>query len=244
MTSSSDHQTILPALQKQASSASPPVSISSQSHLDPACYVKGSHLLTIEANVVIHPRCRLYTDQGKITVHAGSILLERCIVGVDKELNPEPKTGQDKQDDAGTPDSDSSAGPTSNKDAVIGPYAYLHSSVKLQPPCKIGEYSVLESGVVVHPSCSIGSHSKICAGITLPRGTIVPDWTVVYGLDGRMRRRRKPNIAEESRMEGMNRERQGVEAILKMNAAKNLNSSGGGSKNKRESIIRTESSKG
>lgn len=244
MNSSSDQQTIQPALQNKTSSASTPVSVSSQSHLDPACYVKGSHSLTIEANVVIHPRCRLYTDQGKITIHAGSILLERCIVGVDKELNPEPKTELEKLENSSPLDSDPSSNSAGSKDIIIGPYSCLHSSVKLQPPCKIGEFNVLESGVVVHPNCKIGSHSKICAGITLPRGTVVPDWTVVFGPDGRMRRHRKPNIAEESRIEGMNKERQGVEAILKMNAAKNLNSSGGGSRSKRESIIRTETSKG
>lgn len=244
MTSNSDHQTTLPVHQKQAPSTSPPVNISSQSHLDPACYVKGSHLLTIEANVVIHPRCRLYTDQGKVTIHGGSVLLEKCIIGVDKELNPEPKTPSDKSDGAKPIEDDSLSNPAGSKDTVVGPHAYLHSSVKIQPPCQIGEGTVLESGVVLLPNCEIGSHSKICAGITLPAGTMIPDWTVVYGLEGQMRRRRKINVAEQSRLEGMNKERQGVEAILKTNAAKTLNSAGGGSRSKRESIIRSDSTKG
>lgn len=246
MTSSPDPQNVTSTSQKQAASTSPPVSISSQAHLDPACYVKGSHLLKIEAGVVLHPRCRLYTDQGTITIHNGSILLERCIIGIDKELNPLPKpvTSTTNDEELSNGDSDALLDPKTSKDTVIGPRSYLHSSVKLQPPCTIGESAILETGVTIYPNCTIGSHSKVCAGITLPSGTTIPDWTVVYGPNGQMRRMRQANLAEDSRLDSMSRERQGVEALLKMNAAKNLSSGGGGSKSKRESIIRTDSTKG
>lgn len=217
---------------KPAASTSTPVNISSQAYLDPACYVKGSQSLNIEADSVIHPRCRLYTDRGKITIRTGCVLTERCIIGFDRELNtaPESSTTQSQTD--------------SSRDITVGPQAYLQSSVKVQPPSKIGEGVFIEAGVTIQTGCSIGDHSKVCAGVNLPPGTVVPAWTVVYGQNGRLRRRREQNAAEDSRIEGMNRERQGMEALLRSNAAKTLSSTGSASRHsKRESIIRVDSSK-
>lgn len=226
---SESQNTVVPKL---STSATPPVNISSQAYLDPACYAKGSHNINIEANSVVHPRCRLYTDQGKITIRAGSVLIERCIVGFDKELNPIPEAFA-AQLQADT-----------NRDITIGPHAYLQSSVKIQPPCTVGEGVLLEAGVTVQTGCSIGDHSKICAGVNLPPDTIIPEWTVVYGPSGRLRRRRQENMAEDSRIEGMNRERQGMEMLLRANATKTISSAGGGSRHsKRESVIRVDSSK-
>lgn len=226
MTSTPDQNSSAPA--KSTPGAAPPVNISSQAYLDPACYVKGQHLLTIEQGSVIHPRCRLYTDRGKVNVGPHCLLLERCIIGFDKEFNMPTNTD---------------TSPTEAADITIGSETYLHSAVKLQPPCLIGECSILEAGVQILPGCNIGNHSKICAGITLPAGTTVPDWMVVYGLDGALRRHRQETIAEEVRLEGLSKERQTVEALLKLNATKNLSSAGGGSHRKRESVVRTESGK-
>lgn len=240
-------QPTLPLRPNQASSTSTPVNISPQCHLDPACYVKGTRLLTIEADVVLHPRCRLYTDLGSIIIQHSSILNERCVLGLDKELNPATKEAllsssaaaiAHESDELGQDDD------ASNLEINIGPRAYLQSTVKLQPPCTIGDSVLLEAGVTLLPGCSIGAHSKICAGITLPPGTVIPEWTVVYGLHGQMRRKRQANLAEESRLNGMAREGHGVETLLKLNATKNLSTAGGSSKDKRTSIIRSDSQKG
>lgn len=220
MTSTPDQTSGTSTHPKSAPSA-PPVNISSQAYLDPACYVKGQHLLTIEQGAVIHPRCRLYTDTGKVSLGSDCLLLERCMIGFDKEYNPAQ-----------------SSSPAEPGDITIGSRTYLHSAVKLQPPCSVGECSILEAGVQLLPSCNIGNHVKICAGITLPANTTIPDWTVVYGLNG-TRRQRPQSVTEELRLEGLARERTTVEALLKLNTTKNL--SAGGSHRKRESVIRTDS---
>ena len=73
---------------------------------------------------------------------------------------------------------------------------------------------------------SIGAHSKICAGITVASGSVVPEWTVVYG-DGSLRRKRLrhdvggqddggEDVLEKGRLRGMEKEREGVVAILRM----------------------------
>lgn len=212
---------------KSTIGAAPPVNISPQAHLDPACYVKGQHLLTVEQGAVVHPRCRLYTDHGKVILGSSCLLLERCIIGFDKEYNPPYSTA---------------ASLTEPADIAIGSESYLHSAVKLQPPCTIGECSILEAGVQLLPGCQIGSHAKICAGISLPAGTKIPDWTIVYGLNGAMRRKRTGSAAEDVRLEGLAKERQTAEVLLKLNATKNL-SSAVGSHRKRESVIRTDTPK-
>lgn len=115
--------------------------------------------------------------------------------------------------------------------------------MRLQPPCTIGEAVVLEAGVTISPGCVIGDHSKVCAGVVLPVGTKIPERTVVYGLNGQMRRRRHIDTPEESRLEGLAKERAGVEAVLKLNAVKT--STATSSKSKRESVlVRSDSQKG
>lgn len=236
MSASQRPQPAAPLHAGQPASTSPAVSISPQCHLDPACYVKGTYLLSIEANAVLHPRCRLYTDRGPVTIGSGSILNERCILGLDKEMNP-PSTNIPTR-------LEEEAAKLKELAITIGPRASLQSTVKLQPPCTIGEAVILEAGVTILPMCTVGAHSKVCAGVTLPPGTIIPEWTVVYGQHGQMRRKRQADIAEDSRMDGMSRERHGLENLLKMSTAKALSSAGASSKSKRESVIRTDSPKG
>lgn len=217
---------------RQVAAPTTPVNISSQAYLDPACYVKGPNPLNIETGSVIHPRCRLYTDQGEVNIRAGSVLTERCVIGFDKDLNPVPESVV------------ASVPVGLNRHITIGPNAYLQSSTKIQPPSTIGEGVLIEAGVILQSGCVVGAHSKVCAGVTLPQGTVVPEWTVVYGQNGRFRRKRQENATEYLRLDGMGRERQGMELLLRANAAKTLTSTAGSSRHgKRESVIRLDSNK-
>ena len=85
---------------------------------------------------------------------------------------------------------------------------------------------LLESNVTIQPNVSIGAHSKICAGIAVASGSVVPEWTVVYG-DGSVRRKRLrhgvegqddggEDVLEKGRLRGMEKEREGVVSILRM----------------------------
>ena len=71
----------------------------------------------------------------------------------------------------------------------------------------------------------VGAHSKICAGVTVSSGSEVPEWTVVYG-DGSLRRKRlrhgiegvgggPEDVLENGRSRAMDKEREGVVAILR-----------------------------
>jgi len=213
---------------KPASGGLPSVNISPHCHLDPASYVKGTHQLTLEAGVLVHPRSKLFTELGSITIKEGSIVSERCTIGTS---TPHDLTMQHQRQAPGQPE----------LPITIGRSVYIHPNVKVQSPCTIADFVILEPGVAVSPHCVINSHAKICAGVALPAGTVIPSWTVVYGTDGRMRRRRHKDASEDSRLDGMARERSAAVQLLKMStiASKTASStSANTSRSKKESVHR------
>ena len=253
MTTAQPHPSI-PAHATLPASATPPAKISPNCHLDPSSYVKGHHQLTIEANALVHPRTYLFTELGPITVRQGTIITEKCVLGRREKTDTSNQRGQpsiaagrpisiiegaastDLPHDATTQSQDNLP------EITIGPNAHLHASVTVQAPSTISDSAILESGVMVSPGCVVGPHSKVCAGITLPPNTTIPEWTVVYGMNGSMRRRKLDDGAEETRLDLFRRERAATEALLK-SAARNLGGgqaagAGAQGKSKRESMIR------
>ncbi|KAJ9654047.1 hypothetical protein H2198_006846 [Neophaeococcomyces mojaviensis] len=241
---------------KPPSSGSPPVNISPYCHLDPVSYVKGTHLLTLENGVLVHPRSKLFTDMGPITIKEGSIISEKCTIGnlsgkdsimLHKGQAPKALLAAT---DSNTQTLGSNSGVFTQEGLAnepelpitIGRSVYIHPNVNLQPPCTVADFAILEPGVTVSPGCFINSHSKICAGVNLPAGAVVSSWTVVYGTDGRMRRRRHKDVSEDSRLEGMARERSAATNLLRTSANASKTGSttpGSASRSKRESVIRS-----
>lgn len=236
-------------------SSTPPAKLAPTCHLDPSSYVKGRHQLTIEANAIIHPRTYLFTELGPLTIRQGTIVTEKCVIGR-REKNEASHSRAQPSIATSRPmsiaESPVNAVETSQDltidhndrvelpEIVIGPNAYLHAAVIVQAPCTVSDSVVLEPGVVLFPGCTIGPHSKVCAGITLPPGTNIPEWTVVYGMNGSMRRRRVNDGAEDARLDLLKRERASLDTLLR-SAARNLVVTTGASgpvKSKRESMIR------
>lgn len=237
------------------SSTTPPAKIAPTCHLDPSSYVKGRHQLTIEANAVIHPRTYLFTELGRLTIRQGTIITEKCVIGRREKSESSHSRAQPSiatSRPLSMIESTGNAAETSNDTAaqlhdadnlseiVIGPNAYLHAAVVVQAPCTISDSVVLEAGVILSPGCTIGAHSKICAGVTLPPGTPIPEWTVVYGLNGCMRRRRVNDAAEDARLDLLKKERATIETLLRSSARNLAGATGtsGAVKSKRESMIR------
>lgn len=253
--SSSQHGPSVPVHATVPLSATPPAKLSARCHLDPSSYVKGHHQLMVEDNVIIHPRTYLFTEVGPLTIREGTIITEKCIIGRRDKNEPNapwaPKSAaRGKQSSAidSTTNTGSTTDETDTKskdiddvpEIIIGENVHLQASVVVQAPCTISDSAVLEPGVVIFPNCSIGQHSKICAGITLPPGTIIPDWTVVYGMNGCMRRRKADDGAETTRLELLRKERATAGSLLR-SSARNLAGgagSSGAAKSKRESMIR------
>lgn len=235
-------------------SATPPAKISPNCHLDPSSYVKGHHQLTVEASALIHPRTYLFTELGPITIRQGTVITEKCVLGrrdktdtSHQRAQPSIAVGRPLSVTEGVASADTpldtATQPQDNLPEIsIGPDAHLHAAVTIQAPSTVSDSAILESGVMISPGCFIGAHSKICAGITLPPNTVIPEWTIVYGTNGSMRRRKADDAAEETRLDLFRRERAATEALLK-SAARNLGAgqaagAGGQAKSKRESMIR------
>lgn len=246
------------SISKSASSKLGSVNISPHCHLDPVAYVKGDHLLTLESAVVVHPRSKLFTDGGPVTVQEGSMISEKCTIGTVSGGDPTTLhrglQGSSSSKSISLPaghiiqksntDTNESVQDQSNVQQglpiIIGKSVYVHPNVNIQPPCTVSDYAIVESGVTFMPGCTIGTHSKICAGVTLPTGTNVPSWTVVYGTNGSMRRKRHKDLSEEARLEGLNRERIAAFNLLRANATINKlasTSSTSTSREKRQSVM-------
>lgn len=234
-------------------SSTPPAKLAPTCHLDPSSYVKGRHQLTIEANAIIHPRTYLFTELGPLTVKQGTIITEKCVIGRREKSEASHSRSRTSlatnrppsiiEGSANIGEAESAAEPQGKSDLpeiTIGPNTYLHAAVVVQAPCTISDNVILEPGVMISPGCTIGSHSKICAGITLPPGTTVAEWTVVYGMNGRMRRRRVNDAAEEARLDLLKRERATLETLMKTSARNiaGMTGASGAVKSKRESMIR------
>lgn len=253
MTTAQPHPSI-PVHATVPASAIPPAKIAPNCHLDPSSYVKGHHQLTIEANALVHPRTYLFTELGPITIRQGTVIMEKCVLGRREKTDTSHQRGQPSiavgrplSIVEGLATTDTLHDPTAQPqgglpEITIGPNAHLHASVTVQAPSTISDSATLESGVMISPGCIVGAHSKICAGITLPPNTVIPEWTIVYGMNGCMRRRKLDDGAEETRLDLFRRERAATEALLR-SAARNLGGGQAGGagaqlKSKRESMIR------
>ena len=112
------------------------------------------------------------------------------------------------------------------KPCTLGNNVHVSSHVEIAHSVTIHDYVLLESNTTIQPNVSIGAHSKICAGVTVSAGSEVPEWTAVYG-DGSLRRKRLrhdvegqdsggEDVLERGRLRAMEKEREGVAAILRI----------------------------
>lgn len=77
---SNKRQSILPAVDR--SGPKPPVNFSSSLTISDNAVLLGRHSITVQAESVIHPRCRLESSLGSILIGRRCILHERAHVGI------------------------------------------------------------------------------------------------------------------------------------------------------------------
>lgn len=93
---------------------------------------------------------------------------------------------------------DGSGGLTIGKKTSIGPGAqvYTHSSVARtisegampieRRPTRIGDYVHVSPNAVILMGCDIGDHSVIAPGTVVNEGTVVPPYSLVFGVPARV----------------------------------------------------------
>ena len=88
---SSKRHSILPAIDR--SGPKPPVNFSSSIVISDNAILQGTHSITIQAETVVHPRCRFESSQGSILVGRRCIVHERSQIGVQPEDEENMNTG-------------------------------------------------------------------------------------------------------------------------------------------------------
>jgi carbonic anhydrase/acetyltransferase-like protein (isoleucine patch superfamily) len=201
-----------------ATQAKPPVTIHPTSHLDPGAYVRGTHAISIDAHVLIHPRAQLISIHGPLIVGSGAIVYEKAVLGGPvplSTLNPKDRTPATPSTLGTATDAD-----TSPPKTVIGPNTTIHPHAHVLSGATIQEASTLESHATIKSGITVGAHAKICAGCVVDRD--VGEWEVVFG-DGRQRRKRAgdpgKDEVEKARLKAMQVDRETTVVTLK-NAAK------------------------
>ncbi|ERF68406.1 hypothetical protein EPUS_03724 [Endocarpon pusillum Z07020] len=180
----------------------PPLEVHPTAHLDPQAYIQGTSTITLGANVVIHPRARLVSVHGPLTIRAGSVILERCVVG-----GPVP----DPKEPLPPP-------PEAPVNTVVAQNVLLQASAEVQAGAFLDEACLIEPRAVIKKGVHIGKHTKVCAGCVVDRS--VRDWTVLWG-DGQTRRLRTGAIdPEDGRLKALEIDRESTAGLLTTAAAK------------------------
>lgn len=151
---------------------------------------------------LIHPHSTISTVAGAVTIGEDSLISEHCQIG-----NTANSSSGRPLDDNPSNDVRLELDIEKGEVVKIASRVYLAPSVVIEAPCSIEDDVQIESNVKISRECVVRSHSKICAGVTLPPGTEVSAWTVVYGANGSGRRRTMNNDDgqrhEKQRLKGL-----------------------------------------
>ncbi|KAH8709403.1 hypothetical protein NHJ13051_000219 [Beauveria bassiana] len=154
---SSKRHSILPAIDR--SGPKPPVNFSSSLIISDNAILQGTHSITMQAETVIHPRCRFESNDGSVLIGRRCIIHERAHIGARPE-NPET----------------AGAGGVS-----VGDYVQIEvGSIIESGGTEVGEGSLIQVGSKIGSGTKIGSNCTIAPKSVIPPGTTLPDYTVVY----------------------------------------------------------------
>ncbi|RKF72516.1 Dynactin subunit 6 [Golovinomyces cichoracearum] len=131
--------------------------------LDPSLIISeqasftGTKLITMGSNTVIHPRCKLNSINGPITIGNSCILSERCRIGLQSEPH---------QVEANS--------------IVIGDGVVIETGAIVEASI-IGDGSVIEVNSKIGKGAILGKYCKVGPYCEVADREVVPDYTVIYG---------------------------------------------------------------
>ena len=114
--------------------------------LSPTCVIAdtvvltGAHLITISANVIIHPRARINSTYGPVTIDEGCIVSEKALIGLTSAAETDSNNSNSEPPTVGV---------VLEPDVVVEPAAVVEGS-------KIGQGSTLEAGSRVGAGAILG----------------------------------------------------------------------------------------
>ncbi|EPS41937.1 hypothetical protein H072_4090 [Dactylellina haptotyla CBS 200.50] len=139
----------------RSSAPLPPLSIDPTALLSDAISFSGSYPVTIGSNTVLHPRSKFNSTDGPI------IIGSNCIISEKTQLIAPGVDG-----------------------LVLEDFVLVEVNCHIQA-ARIGEGSSIEVGVKVGKASRIGNNCTLSPLSTIPDGTNLPDFTVIYGENDR-----------------------------------------------------------
>ncbi|KAJ3568350.1 hypothetical protein NPX13_g6454 [Xylaria arbuscula] len=157
MLSSSKRQSVLPRVQ---SGPKAPVNFSSSITIADSALLTGNHTINVSSESVVHPRARLDSANGRITIGRRCIVHERTTIGA-ASADPTPSESRDG--------------------VVISDYATVEVGAVIESGGTIiGEGCQVGVGCRVGKGAQLGKHCVLTPKSVIAPGEVVPDLTVVY----------------------------------------------------------------
>ncbi len=155
----------------------PPLNLSSSITLSDAASLVGTHPITLKSYTVIHPRSKLLSTNGSITIGQTCIISERASIGL-----------LSHQKDQGS--------------VILGDSVIVEVGATIEG-VSIGEGTVVDVNAHIHPGVVIGKFCRIGPYCEVFPGEVVEDRTVIYG-EGL--RRKDEDCNEDQRLRHVRRQ--------------------------------------
>ncbi|AEO58937.1 hypothetical protein MYCTH_2306711 [Thermothelomyces thermophilus ATCC 42464] len=189
---SSKRHSMLPPV---SSGPKPPVQFSSSIVIADSAVLTGTHPITIHSESVVHPRARLDSLAGRVTIGRRCVVHERATVGA---------VG--------------ASGRVTEAAVTLADYVTVEVGAAVEAgDTFIGEGTVVGVGAKVGAGAVIGKHCTLTPHTEIAAGEVVPDFTVVYSNG--MRRTDKRGVAE-LKNKGLARQIDVLRRIIPSNPAK------------------------
>ncbi|KAK7744714.1 hypothetical protein SLS62_010134 [Diatrype stigma] len=179
--SSSKRQSVLP--RGAPSGPKAPVNFSSSIIIADSALLAGHHTINVSSESVIHPRARLDSANGRVTIGRRCIVHERTVVGAAPSMtapNPPPPSVpavDSLRSGGGGGDGNASA----SGGVMIHDYATIEVNAVIESGgTVIGEGSLVGVGCKIGKGAKIGKHCTLTPQTIIQPGEVVPDFTVVY----------------------------------------------------------------
>ncbi|KAK4157069.1 trimeric LpxA-like protein [Chaetomidium leptoderma] len=190
---SSKRHSILPPA---PAGSKPPIHFSSSITIADSALLTGTHPIAIHSESVVHPRARLDSLAGRITVGRRCVVHERASLGAV----------------VGT------SGRITEAAVTLGDYVIVEVGAAIEAgETVIGEGTVVGVGARVGAGAVVGKHCTLTPHTEIAAGEVVPDFTVVYSNG--MRRTDKRGAAE-LRNKGLARQIDVLRRMIPSNPAK------------------------
>ncbi|KAF8476224.1 trimeric LpxA-like protein [Kalaharituber pfeilii] len=133
----------------------PPVEFHASCVVDGSAQLTGTYLIRIGANSIVHPKARLNSTNGPITIGESCIINERCLIQA----------------------ADASG-------IVLGDGVLVECNTIIEGK-EVREGTDVEVGVRIGKGAVVGKHCKLCPMTEVMEQEVLPDYTVIYGYNER-----------------------------------------------------------